>query len=315
MSEEVPPGSLIRLAVLGLVVFSMFATLFVRLWSLQVLSVEDFEVAAIENRFETLPVRAPRGRILDRNGKVLVDNRVSVVVTLDPQILDEEFSEPADRSNYIGRLAGDLRSFGVQVTAPEINERLDDPQYSPLSPRPIAEDVPEDVEIFLGEHASEFPAAAVERRTLRTYPYGKLAAHILGYVGALNEEEYDRESRVDTEKPYQVDDEIGKTGVERVFESWLRGTPGERVVQVDSANRVVGEVESEAIDPRPGSDVRLTIDIDLQAAAEKGARGEAARATGGHQRRRPALPRSGGSRRHGGPARRRSPRGGVVPHL
>ncbi len=269
MSDEAPEGSLVRLAVLGLVVFSMFATLFVRLWSLQVLSVEDYEVAATENRYETLPVRAPRGRILDRNGKVLVDNRVSVVVTLDPQILDDEFSEPAERSRYIDRLATELRSFGVPVTAPEINERLDDPQYSPLTPRPIAEDVPEEVEIFLGEHAGEFPATAVERRTVRTYPYGELAAHILGYVGALNEEEYDRESGVETDKPYQVDDEIGKTGVERVFESWLRGTPGERVVQVDSANRVVGEVESEEVDARPGSDVRLTIDIDLQAAAEE----------------------------------------------
>ncbi|MFA9565818.1 MAG: penicillin-binding transpeptidase domain-containing protein, partial [Acidimicrobiales bacterium] len=269
MNDAAPRGSMVRLAVLGLVVFSMFATLFVRLWSLQVLRVEDHEVAAIENRFETLPVRAPRGRILDRNGKVLVDNRVSVVVTLDPQVLDAEMPEPAERSRYIGRLARDLRSFGVDVSAAQISERLDDPQYSPLSPRPIAEDVPEDVEIFLGEHASEFPATAVERRTVRTYPYGQLAAHILGYVGALNEEEYDREERVDTEKPYQVDDEIGKTGVERVFESWLRGTPGERVVQTDSANRVVGEVESEGIDPQPGSDVRLTIDIDLQAAAEE----------------------------------------------
>ncbi len=269
MSEEPTEGSGVRIAVLGLIVFSMFATLFVRLWSLQVLRVEDHEVAAIENRFETLPVRAPRGRILDRNGKVLVDNRVSVVVTLDPQVLDAEFDDPADRSRYIGRLARELSSFGIEITATEINARLADSQYSPLAPRPVAEDVPESVEIFLGERRDDYPAVAVERRTVRTYPYGQLAAHVLGYVGALNEEEYDSQERADSEKPYEVDDEIGKTGVERVFESWLRGTPGERVVQVDSANRVVADVTSESVDPAPGDDVRLTIDIDLQAAAEK----------------------------------------------
>ena len=127
--------------------------------------------------------------------------------------------------------------------------------------------------MFLGEREDEFPGVNVVQRTVRAYPYGSLAAHLLGYVGPINRTEWEAaQQRIDPDadgsKPYQLNHEIGKTGVERIFEDQLRGIPGTRFLEVDASGRVVDEIDELAEDPIPGNDVWLSIDLDLQALAE-----------------------------------------------
>src|SRR5699024_10811314 len=129
------------------------------------------------------------------------------------------------------RLASELTAYGVPTKVTRIERRLEDPQYSPLQPIPVASDVPEEFQVFLAERADEFPGVEVRRESVRTYPHGTAAAHVLGYVGRINEDELTErmgtadEPRQDVAKPYQPDSNIGKGGVEALFEDDLRGTP------------------------------------------------------------------------------------------
>ncbi|HZA77790.1 MAG TPA: penicillin-binding protein 2 [Acidimicrobiales bacterium] len=256
----------LRLSMLAVVATALFASLFARLYDLQVVGSSDYQVQAEANRVRTVQVPAPRGRIVDRNGKVLVDNRVAVVVAIDRNVFGD--LAEAEQAALLQRLTGELTAAGQVITPEEVTERLRDQRYSRYAPVPVATDVPEDLKIYLEEHAAEFPSVVVERTPVREYPYGNLAAHILGYVGKINDDELAFvEASDDTAKPYALNDEIGKTGVERTYERYLRGTPGVRRIEVDAEGdpvRVISERE-----PRPGDDLVLSIDIDLQAVAEQ----------------------------------------------
>src|SRR5207244_88836 len=155
---------------------------------------------------------APRGRILDRHGVVLVDNRLSYVVALDRQGLaglDDD-----ERAAVIGRLVSVLVPFDPTITADELESRLGSDRYSPYTPVPVVEDIPEQLAAYLPEHATDFDdVITVNARAIRHYPYGRTASHVIGYVGAINDEEF--ASRQDSPKLYQLTDEIGKSGVER----------------------------------------------------------------------------------------------------
>lgn len=244
----------LRLGILAIVIVSLFASLFSRLWYLQVMAAPTYEVAAQANQQRVVFEPAPRGRILDRNGKVVVDNRLSNVVVIDRQ----EWEEVGDQDEVKGRLA---QVLGVPVG--DIDERLADPEYGPFEPVPIAVDVPELTVTYLQERDREFPAVSAEQRTLRIYPYGMLAAHVLGTVGRITEDELEAREG----KGYLTNDSIGKTGVEASYEDELRGTPGRRVLSVDSNGNVLRTLRYEP--PVPGHDLRLTIDIDIQYQAEQ----------------------------------------------
>ena len=144
-------------------------------------------------------------------------------------------------------------------------ERPGNQRYSPYIPLPIANNVPEDLKIWIDENQATLPGISAERVAVRAYPYGQLAAHVLGYTGRITDEEFD--ARVDSDKPYTLNDGIGKYGVESIYEEVLRGTPGSRSIEVDAENqpiRVVAETE-----PIPGDDIVLNLDIDVQAQAEQ----------------------------------------------
>ena len=253
-----------RLAVLAIVVIALFAALFARLWYLQVLSSETFEVAAEANRVRVVQVEAPRGRILDRDGTVLVDNRVSTVVTVDRvQFAELDDDEAADMLN---RLADEMIRYGSPVTVDQLLDRVNDQRYSRYAPVPVAEDVTEELKIYLEEHDDEFPSVAVERVAVRRYTYGSRAAHVIGYVGEINDTEL--EDRVDKPKTYIRGNQIGKTGVERIYEDDLRGMPGQTVYEVDAEGRPVRVLDDLSRPPIPGDDVWLTIDVTTQALAE-----------------------------------------------
>ncbi|MGE3619672.1 MAG: penicillin-binding protein 2 [Acidimicrobiia bacterium] len=251
----------LRLAVLGIVVLSLFAALFARLWYLQVMATDEFQVAARTNALRVVPIEAPRGRILDRNGKVLVDNRISIQVTVDRSALGE--LDRDERAAVLQHLADELSRSGKPSTVETLEERLADQRYSPYAPVPVAADVPESLKIYIDEHGDELHAVAAERVPVRSYPYGSLAAHILGYTGKITKEEYDE--RRGSEKRYELNDDIGKYGVERAYEEDLRGTPGSRRIEVDANGDPIRVVSEEP--PQPGNDLVLNVDIDLQALA------------------------------------------------
>jgi penicillin-binding protein 2 len=246
-----PQGSAhLRLTIVGIVVLSLFAALMSRAMYLQVMDSDAFQVQARENRVRVVYEPAPRGRILDRADQVMVDNRVANVITLS--------RESSDRTpEIIDRLAALLN-----MTADAINKRVKDPRFSPFTPVPIVNEASEEAIVYIREHAEDFPGVGAERVAERAYPHGTLAAHLLGYVGKINQAE------LDTRKAdnYGSGDEIGKSGVELLYEPWLRGTPGETRLEVDSGDRVVRTLFHR--DPVPGHDIRLTIDLNIQTATE-----------------------------------------------
>lgn len=253
-----------RLSLLAVVALALVATLTVRLWFLQVMAAPTFEQVASGNRTRTIHSEAPRGRILDVNGRVLVDRRESLVVTIDRSVVRDLPTAEVDR--IFAELAVELNRSGFKTKVDDLRARLADPRYAELKPVPVAEDV--DVELWTILAERNLPGVQVERQWVREYPYGPVAAHLLGYVGTANQEELDAAAALDVAKPYQPGDEIGKAGVEAVHEQLLRGTPEVRRVEINAQGDVVGTVEvvQEAV---PGDDIVLTIDIDAQYLAEQ----------------------------------------------
>lgn len=245
-------GSRVRISIVGVVVLALFSALLTRLWFLQVASGDTYAAAAQSNRVRLVQAEAPRGRILDAKGRVLVDNRVATAITIDRRI------EPEEREESVERLA---ELLGTEPE--EIQARIDDPRISPFAPVPVAIDVPMDVVVHVREHREDFPGVEAVPLTIRRYPNGALAAHVLGYVGELSDEELEEHE----DDGYQRGDHIGKTGVERSFEQDLRGEPGLEKVEVDAQGRVLRTLGSQ--EPVPGDDVQLTLDLDVQRLAEE----------------------------------------------
>jgi penicillin-binding protein 2 len=252
-----------RLSLLAVVSLALVATLGARLYYLQVMAAPTFEQMASGNRTRVVFDEAPRGRILDVHGRVLVDRRESLVVTVDRTVVRSLPRAEVDR--VFTALALELTRTGFKTKVEDLWDRLSNPRYSELKPVPVAEDV--DVELWTVLAERDLPGVQVERRWVRHYPYGPLAAHVLGYVGTANQEELDTAAALRVTKPYQPGDEIGKAGIEAVYEQVLRGTPEVRVVEINARGDVIGTVEV-LQEAQPGDDVVLTIDVDAQHLAE-----------------------------------------------
>jgi penicillin-binding protein 2 len=243
-----------RLGVLGLVALVLMGALGARLWFLQVVDADALDQRATDSRFRRVALPPERGRIFDADGRVLVDNRRILTVTVEWSAIRRS----AVRDDLFARLSGPLN------TPPEeLEARYDSGRYSRYLPLPLAEDVSEDVALFIKERIEDYPGVDVEEGWKREYPYAPLASHVIGYMGAIQAGDVDRY----TSLGYSLNERVGATGVEEYYEVQLRGTPGYRTVEVDSNNRVIREVER--VDPIPGSDVQLSIDLDIQQFAEQ----------------------------------------------
>lgn len=288
-------SSRLRLRVLGVVAVSLFLALFGRLWFLQALESERFEVRAQSNITESIRTQAPRGQILDRNGRVLVENRLSTVVTINRdehvQILRGlGFETVAERDEFRAEmftdLARELSQSGQLTKVSDLTDAFADVNFTDFDDIPIARDVDEELLIFIGERPTRFPGVSVDQDVVRSYPFGTSAAHILGYVGSITQGELDSKADLyliddpDIDDPailiddpngkqYRNNDEIGKQGIEAFFEDDLRGVPGTREIIVDNVGNLVSEDEEARRAPVQGADVQLTIDIDLQVLLER----------------------------------------------
>jgi cell division protein FtsI/penicillin-binding protein 2 len=291
-------GSRARLTVIGVIVMFLFSALFARLWFLQVASDSNYAAAATSNRSRVVYEPALRGRILDRNGKPIVDNEPVDVVTFDRH---KEMTS-AERKLVVARVAQQLG-----VTADEIEKRIDDPRASPVAPVSIATGIPPEVRTYIEEHETYFPGVKVVRTAVRAYPSGPVAANLIGYVSEINADEL----KAHEKEGYREGDPIGKDGVEQTFEDVLRGRPRKLEVQVDSRGRVVRTIEDQKA--VAGKDVKLTLDVDVQRLAEQSL------AEGDPRPEREAAPGElPGRRRSRGRARserRIGRRNGVEPHV
>jgi penicillin-binding protein 2 len=250
-------GFALRVAVLGGAALLMFAIIFFRLWYLQVLSGDKYLAEANNNRIREIRVTAPRGQILDRNGKVLVENRTSLALQLNSQKLARGVTERRAELRRLGNAAG----LSLHRIRREMHQQL---KVLPSAPVTLQRDVDYDLIYYLQEHQDDFPGVVVQRVFVRRYPNGTLGAHLYGNVGEIDEKQL-REPRY---KGLHPGDQIGQDGVEYTYDRYLRGRDGETRVQVDSLGRPKGQLS--AVPPKPGDSLQLSIDSGVQAAGEAG---------------------------------------------
>jgi penicillin-binding protein 2 len=239
-----------RMMVLAAVMAFVFAALVTRMWFLQVLAAEEYRERATGNFVRLIPIPAARGRILDRGGRPLVDNRRAVVITVDRQEVDDEEALLGELSALLGEPASALA------------DRLHDPDYVPYQPVPVYEGAPETVAIYLKEHSDDFPGVDFLETGVRRYTEGGLAPHVLGYLGQVSPEELEDPSFADL-RPGQL---VGRGGVEQSYEEYLRGTDGWLKQEVDATGHTQGVLGTQ--DPVPGNDLVLAIDGEIQRLAE-----------------------------------------------
>jgi penicillin-binding protein 2 len=230
------------MVVAAVVTVCCFTALLSRLVHLQVAERPAYAARAEANRLREVPLEAPRGRILDRAGRVLADSGAAWRIRLDRRVPE------ARRAALLERLAPVL---GVPVA--DLAARAADPAADPVAPVTLLDDAPEDVVIALRERQAEFDGVEVDSHPIRRYPHGRLAAHVLGTLGA-------------DPGPGRVG-RRGASGVEAAYDRLLTGQAGETRIEVDSAGRPVRTVGERA--PVPGRDLGLTLDLDVQAVAEQ----------------------------------------------
>ena len=238
---------------LTLLVVSLFVLLFARLWFLQVMAGERYVNLAEGNAVRALSITAPRGEILDRNGKTIVRNRFAMVVSVQPNEMGERVDEVlADVADLLG------------MSLQDVQQQIKGSRVSPFRPKPIAVDVPEEVALYIHENAStRLPGVYAETLPVREYPRGKTAAHVIGYLGEISETELLEPEYAG----YQPGDLIGWAGLEKTYEETLHGKEGLRRYEVNARGEVLRELDDRP--PVPGADLVTTIDLEAQKLAEK----------------------------------------------
>ncbi|MDP2106629.1 MAG: penicillin-binding protein 2 [Desulfobulbaceae bacterium] len=239
----------VRFATIALLAFA--AIIGIRLWYLQIIKGDDFFKSSENNRLRLHWVNAPRGMIADRLGRPLIANRPYFNVTL----AREDAPNPAQ---VLSRLST-LLAVDVNDLLDRIREAEDYPRYVPIT---LKEDLDWKTLVAVENHLYDLPGIRVEVQASREYLYENLGSHLFGYLGRINEKELN-----EFEGEYHLNDQIGKLGLERIYETELRGEPGRRYVEVDAQGFEQREVS--VLQPLPGADIKLTIDRDLQEVAEE----------------------------------------------
>jgi penicillin-binding protein 2 len=247
-----------RVTLLSGIVVIVFAALLLRLWALQVLAGTHYAAQAQANQVRTVRVAAPRGTIVDRNRNVLVTNKPVTAIELWPSGLPKVYSR---RVAELRELAHITRVNVRQVTRLILQRRAAGDMLDPIVVRPAA---PAPMLTYLEERAVDFPGLTLTRSYVRRYPHGDLATQLLGYVGQISAPELQTFGK----DGYSAGDEIGQTGIEARYNSYLFGVPGAARVRVDSLGRPRSD-RTLTTQPQPGQTVRLTIDTGLQIAAQK----------------------------------------------
>ena len=248
----------VRLTAVQYVILAIFLFLTYGLWRLQVSQSDYYSAAAEKNRVRNVPILAPRGKILDRNGKPIVDNYPSFSALL---LRDSSRDLTADAS---------LIAEGLHLDPKEVRDKIRHfsalPQYQPIY---LKEDITPDEEAFIESHKSELPELDTIMAYRRLYPRKGFMAHLIGYVGEVSEDMLNQPGF----ELYNPGDVVGKSGVELQYNNVLMGKNGSRQVVVNSHGKEVGRPLDEK-PSEPGKPLKLTVDVDLQIAAEEAMEGK-----------------------------------------
>ncbi len=244
-----------RLGVLGLVGLILFSLIGVRLWFLQTVKADELQELSTIARTRTVQIPPERGRIFDVDGRILADNQRVLTVAVDWQQLRRR----TDRLEIFRRL-----SAWVDVPIEDMEGRFQAQIDSPFLPMPIKQGIDEPTAAALLERTEDFPGLHILTEWKRVYPYAPHAAHVIGYMGAITEDQWNDDFQT---AGYLLNERVGQFGVEKSMESVLHGTWGRQVFEVDAANRPVRLVED--VPPLNGFDIQLTIDLDYQQYAEQ----------------------------------------------
>src|ERR1700754_3819696 len=245
-----------RLRFVQVLMVLLLALLGVRLYVLQVVRGERYSEIAENQRHRRLPIPAPRGVIFDREGKVIVDSRPIYNV-----ILSREDVKGKDLTALVDPL-----SEGLAIDKDILRDRFELVKSMPAFESILVKQGAEPGDIaWVEAHNLEFPELRVEQQPQRRYPANGSLAHVLGYVGEISPEQV--KQQVFKDKGLKPGDFIGQSGIEQIYDDYLRGRDGYREVVVDSRGRIQDEIET--VPPQPGRDLVTTIDSDLQNAAEE----------------------------------------------
>jgi penicillin-binding protein 2 len=249
------PQLALRVAVIGGIALVAFAVIFFRLWYLQVLSGDKYLAEARGNQVRSIKVQAPRGEIVDRNGRVLVDNTPGRAVVVTPDKLPED---GAERQQLYRRLGTLLRIKPRRIER-EVDEQL---KAQPFAAATVKGEVGDAYVRFLLEHQEDFPGVSVEQVFLRDYPHREIGAHLFGTVGEVNPDQL-KEPHF---RGVESGDRVGQSGIEYEYDNFLRGINGASRVQVDALGSLKRTLTRR--DPRQGRQLRLSVDLDVQRAAQ-----------------------------------------------
>jgi penicillin-binding protein 2 len=259
---------------LQVLVLLVFGALAVQLWRLQILKEQEYQGLADVNRFRLVSLDAPRGVIYDRDGRLLVRNVPNYVISIVPGVLPDE---PAAREAVLTRLsqlldipvsskvayaAGTSTSLGIE-------EILEANSLGPYTAVPIKSDVDKQIALMIEEEHLYLPGAVVEVLPLREYPTGAVTSDVVGYSGPIPSEQV-ADYLNQSDEDYTIQDPVGLMGVEASYEKELRGRKGLRHVEVDAFEREVQVLATDS--PQPGNTLLLTLDLELQQAAESALR-------------------------------------------
>ncbi len=246
--QEIPAA---KLSAIQWIVFGVLLILVAGLWRLQVVGKNNYRALAEANRVRKVPILAPRGRLLDREGRLIVDNYPSVSCFLvheqgrdlqaDLPLISRGLNMPTDQ------IEAAIKKYGISS------------KYQPI---PLKQDITPDEQEFIEAHRDELPELELINEQRRLYPRDGFAAHLIGYVGEVSEDMLQQAQYA----YYEPGDVVGRSGVEETYDQLLRGTDGSHDVFVDSHGREVGVLGNEPA--VPGKDLKLTIDLDIQRAAE-----------------------------------------------
>ena len=249
-------NSRVRVSIVGVVIVALFASLFARLWFLQMGPEQSLGRVVSTLGTRVIQTESPRGEILDRNGNVLAQDVASWAVTVDRDL----------SATTLDRVLGSLAEV-LGVPEKSLRANYDSVRQSPVAPAVVALDVALPKQLAIKEHSEDYPGVNIVELTVRKYPFDGYASQLLGYLGEVDSTGAKQLKQLE-KRGYEPGDLIGRDGVEAAYESVLRGKPRRETVQIDPTGKQVGPPIS--VDPGTvGDNVKLTIDIHWQEAAEQ----------------------------------------------
>lgn len=235
-----------------IVMVTFIAVLVVRLWFLQINQSDLYVQKALNNRVRKLEISAPRGNILDRYNRIIISNR--------PLFNILWIRDDAEDPDLVLKKMAHILNEDISDILDSIRNEGTHPNYVPIR---LKEDVTWETVAFIENHSLELPGIRIEAVPSRKYNYGNMGSHIIGYLAEISKSELQKQKRAE----YTGGDQIGKMGLEKIYEHELRGEKGERIFEVNVHG--LEQQELKLNEPLPGNDIQLTLDIDLQQKAEE----------------------------------------------